>query len=86
MSFYKNDEFSNDIYFQCKLKNKNRIIYTWLHKKFAIENIKLELRNNNRDWESDWVVIKVFKGVKRTEKELLNRANDHKKQRKASDI
>ena len=73
-------------YKQCMMKRKNETTTSWIPEKFAIKDkiIKLENRETGK-WTDGWRIVII--GLKRREsKEVVERSQDHKKTRKASDI
>jgi len=64
---------------QCKLKRGKWFTYSWIPSKFAKIGKIVKLRG-----EDGWEVIEVY--GKSNSKEVNKRSQDHKHQRKASDV
>lgn len=71
-------------YKQCRLTKGTEVQVVWLPEKFAKLNKYLELQED-KGWENGWKVIEVNK-TRLDEKNLLERSQDYKKTRQASDI
>lgn len=56
---------------------------SWIPEAFAKIGKFLRLRENDV-WENGWQVVQV--GGRQSKQERIDRGNDHKKQRRASDI
>ncbi len=71
-------------YRQCLLQKSNLFKTTWIPEKYAKLNKYLELQEDN-SWDNGWQVIAISK-VRLDEKNLIERSQDYKKTREASDI
>ena len=74
-----------ELYKQCKLKQKTKEGYiehnSWISDKYSLVGKNLKIDNMDGLWE----VIEVYEHS-RTKEDLVERSQDYKKQRKASDI
>ena len=68
-----------------KIDDKEILMTSWIPEKFAIKDsiIKLQDRETKK-WTDGWKVVIV--GTKRKQREVIERSQDYKNQRKASDI
>ena len=66
-------------YKQCQLRKRNTIQTSWIPERFARQGKYLKLKGDD-----GWLVESV--GNRMEEKMVLERSQDHKHQRKASDI
>ena len=69
---------------QCKLQKNNKITTSWIPTKYAIKGNYVKLKDNDV-WENGWKVIEVFQPSKLSDN-VINRSDDYKNTRKASDI
>jgi len=75
-------------YLQCeitKVKDKTSQI-TWLPEIYAKQGAYIKLQTEDGIWDNGWLVTCVYRKIDFDEKELNERSQDYKKQRKASDI
>jgi hypothetical protein len=77
-------------YRQCTLDRQlagaRMVLTTWLPEKYAVMDRVLELQDRNSgEWHNGWVVRQVGT-VRKPEPEVVERSQDHKRTRKASDI
>ena len=70
---------------QCKLQKGNSITTSWIPSKFAIKGNYVKLKNKYNEWINGWKVIEVFQPSKLSDS-VINRSDDYKNTRKASDI
>ena len=74
---------------QCKFKKGNFYTTTWIPKKFAIKGkfVKIKMIRNYSEivWEDGWEIIAVYQ-PSRLSKHIIERSEDYKNTRKASDI
>jgi hypothetical protein len=70
---------------QCKLQKGNSITTSWIPSKFAIKGNYVKLKNKYNEWINGWRVISVFQPSK-TSNNIIERSEDYKNTRKASDI
>jgi hypothetical protein len=69
---------------QCKLQKNNKITTSWIPTKYAIKGNYVKLKDNDV-WENGWKVIEVFQPSKLSDS-VINRSDDYKNTRKASDV
>lgn len=75
---------ASDNHVQCKLRRVNGVQMTsWLPQKYAKVGKFLKLKNDG-EWENGWEVLATF-AVQPTA-EVIERGQDYKHQREASDI
>lgn len=73
------------IYFkQCILKKTNQTMVSWLPEVYAHVGDIVELEINGK-WENGWKVLNVSKN-RMSGEEVSKQSQEHKHQRKASDI
>ena len=71
-------------YRQCTLQRENTKQVLWLKEKIAKKGFTVKLKNDDGTWDEGWKVIDV--NGKLEEKYLLERSQDYKRTRNASDI
>lgn len=71
-------------YRQCELHRGPWRTYSWLPEKFAKKGRYVKLKDQGA-WQDGWQV-KAVGSMRRSEAEALERSQDHKHQRRASDI
>ena len=69
---------------QCKLQKGNIKTTSWLPEKFAVEGKCLRLKENNK-WSDGWLVISTS-DFSLPADYVIDRSQDYKRTRKASDI
>ena len=70
-------------FFQCWLRRGNARQMAWMPQKFAVTGGYVRLKNDGV-WENGWQIVGV--GGRLTEEHLLERNQDYKQTRKASDV
>lgn len=70
-------------YKQCGLIKDGRHLVSWLPVRYAVKGKFLKLKNT--EWENGWEVISVGDKVM-SQSEAIDRSQDYKRTRKASDI
>jgi hypothetical protein len=68
---------------QCELKNKNKIIISWIPERYAKTGKLLKLKNNDV-WEDGWLVNKIYN--KKTEMSVIRDSELFKKMRTVTDV
>jgi len=58
---------------------------TWLPQEYAELDKYLELKNDDDQWENGWQVVDIY-DPPMEEAQLMERSQDYKRTRKASDI
>ena len=58
---------------------------TWLPKEFAQTGRYVKLKEKG-EWDDGWKVIESYPDAVRTQEEIVERSQDYKKTRRASDI
>ena len=72
---------------QCRLKKGNTETVSWIPTKFAKKGKYLKLKNNRtNEWEDGWQVISNSDGHSMPSEIVLERSQDYKYQRQASDV
>lgn len=69
---------------QCVLKKGNVQTTSWIPDKYAKQGKYVKLKENGK-WDDGWKVMEVGEMAKE-EEDVINRSQDYKKTRKASDI
>jgi len=68
---------------QCILRNNKTFTVSYIPEQYAKVGKILKLKENG-EWKDGWIVEKV--GSRRLTEEVIERSQDYKHQRKASDI
>ena len=75
-------------YTQCCLHKPTetgvRVTTSWIPSRLAVVGNPVRLRGDDNEWVEGWKVVSC--GATATREETQSQAQDHKKQRKASDI
>jgi hypothetical protein len=58
----------------------------WLPEKYAKKGIRVKFKRSNGSWDTGWCVDETYTAVALDEDIVVERSQDYKKQRKASDI
>lgn len=72
---------------QCKFKKGNEITYSWIPSEFASIGCYINLKENvlgGTAWENDWEIVGRYNEMPSAI--VIERSQDYKKTRKASDI
>ena len=76
---------ASDNHVQCRPQRVNGVVTTsWIPQKYAKKGKYLKLKNDDGEWENGWQVIDTF-GVRPTA-DIMERSQDYKHQREASDV
>jgi hypothetical protein len=73
------------LYIQCSLTTGILWQTSWIPKEFAVKGRKIDLKEG-AEWSRGWVVVEAYDKVELDHKTLLERSQDYKRTRKASDI
>lgn len=76
-----------DMHVQCKLQKNNAFTYSWLPSKYANAGRFVKLKDNvsgGSSWDDGWKVIETYNELPSST--IIERSQDYKKTRKASDI
>lgn len=73
------------LYTQCELSRGPRRQISWLPNRFAVQGSVVKLKDDGR-WEDGWRVETAYHGVVLAHQELVERSQDYKRTRLASDI
>lgn len=77
-------------FYQCTMEREEEVgkavTTSWLPEKFARIGQVVKLQNRaTKEWSDGWI-IKCVSSLSREKSEVIERSQDHKRQRKASDI
>lgn len=72
-------------YRQCQLQRGQSVTTSWLPEKFAKVSKFLKLKNKDGTWDDGWQVVTVGND-RMAHEEVIERSQDYKHQRMASDI
>jgi hypothetical protein len=73
-------------YNQCRLQKGNVIQTSWLPREFAVAGRYVKLKEEGGLWDDGWQVTDAYLKSIRTQEEVVDRSQDYKRTRKASDI
>jgi hypothetical protein len=73
------------VYNQCKLQKGNTFQVSWLPKEFAVVGRYVKLKEDGK-WDNGWQVNEAYLTASRSQEEVVDRSQDYKRTRKASDV
>jgi len=77
---------NNDYHVQVLVTKNDEFFAAWVPEEVVTESNVLKFRNEDGTWDDGWEIVKVYKGTRFQSKYIIERSQDYKKTRKASDI